>query len=221
MTVLFVIATIIIFLTIDWFLHRRGDQKPEQVPQVRKHESFTVRLPEGIFFAPSHTWLNLFPSGKLSLGVDDFIARLLNNPKIILLKNSGDQITKGEPLILLKEGEHRLTVRSPIDGRILRINSDLVKDPSLLKENLFSNGWGYLIQPNTLSELKGLLLGAESRTWIRQEFQRLKDILAGVGRNGSPQPAFLQDGGQPIAGALDTMDDSIWQQLDNEFLQVR
>ena len=221
MTVLFVIATIIIFLSIDWFIHRRSEKSPAKALSARQPESFSVRLPEGIFFTRSHTWLNLFPSGKLSLGVDDFISRLLNNPTIILLKHSGDSISKGEALMLLKEGEHQLTVRSPIDGKILEVNNDLAEHPSLLKDNLFGNGWGYLIKPNTLSEVKGMLLGSETRVWMRQEFQRLKDLLAGMGRNGSPQPAFLQDGGQPIAGALDTMDDATWQQLDNEFLRVQ
>ena len=34
-------------------------------------------------------------------------------------------------------------------------------------------------------------------------------------------PAFLQEGGPPVAGFLDTMDAEVWKSLDDEFLKVQ
>ena len=221
MTVLFVIATIVIFLTIDWFIQRTKQRRPLAISQQKPAFDFAIRLPDGIFFAPSHTWLSLFPTGKVHLGVDDFISRLLDNPEISFLKTTGEQISKGDPLILLKTDGHKLSIRSPIDGEVLAINERLPENPKLLQEALFSDGWAYLIKPKHHSDLKNLLLGTETRTWIRHEFQRLKDLLAGLVRNGSVQPAFLQEGGPPIPGALKMMDDIVWQHIDNEFLKVQ
>jgi glycine cleavage system H lipoate-binding protein len=221
MTVLFVIATIVIFLTIDWFVQRSRQSTVQPIAQKKTSvEPFTVRLPEGIFFAPSHTWLNLFPSGKVRLGVDDFISGLLKKPVITLLKHSGEEVHKGDPLILLEEANHHLTVRSPLEGRIFATNDDLPKNPQLLKDKLFSDGWAYMMKPYKLNEVTRMLIGDETRTWIRHEFRRLKDLFAGLRRDGSPQPAFLQEGGPPISGALSSMDDTVWQQIDQEFLRV-
>ncbi|MBI4547570.1 MAG: hypothetical protein HY707_06310 [Ignavibacteriae bacterium] len=222
MTVLFVIATIIIFLTIDWIIQRRKQPVPQTAVATRKPaETFAVRLPEGIFFAPSHTWLNLFPSGKIRIGVDDFISGLLAHPEITLLKQPGEEVRRGDPIILLKEKDHLLTIRSPIEGHILTANDELPKNPKLLKEQLFSDGWAYMIKPLKLKEVKHMLIGDETRTWIQHEFHRLRDLLAGLGRNGSLQPAYLQEGGPPIAGVLNVMDDVVWQQIDQEFLRVQ
>lgn len=226
MTVLFVIATIFLFLTVDWFLERRRSRlgaveaAAAAIPQPAM-DPYPVRVPDGIFFAPSHTWLNLYPSGKLRLGIDDFIARLVTRPEVILLKNAGEKVAKGEPIILLKENDHLLTVRSPLAGEILEANEELSRNPAYLRERLFGDGWGYTIKPETVSELKQMMIGGESRTWIRDEFRRLRNFFATQSTNGTLQPAFLQDGGTPAAGVLDTMDERVWHGFEEEFLKVQ
>jgi glycine cleavage system H protein len=222
MTVLFVIATIVAFLGIDWLVQRRKERLAGKTALAADQaRTNPVRLPAGIFFAPSHTWLNLFPSGKIRLGIDDFISRLLTRPEIVMLKRANDKVKKGEPLILLKEGQHRLTIRSPLEGDILAVNDELPKHPDLLRDRLFSDGWGYIMKPHRAADVKKLLLGNESRAWIQEEFQRLRDLFAGLGRDGALEPVLLQDGGPPIAGALGAMDDVVWEQLDREFLHVQ
>jgi glycine cleavage system H protein len=217
MTVLFVVATIVIFLTIDWFVRSR---KP-QAASRHVEDQYPLRIPDGIFFAPSHTWLNLFPSGKIRLGVDDFIARLVKEPEIVLLKQSGETVSKGEPLMQLKKGDSVLTVRSPLSGEILEANTELTTNPSLLRDKLFGEGWSYGIQPSAISELKQMLIGSESRVWIRNEFQRLRNFFASLNTNGSAAPAFMHDGGLPVSGILGTMDGDTWQKLEHEFLEVQ
>jgi glycine cleavage system H protein len=223
MTVLFVIATIIIFLTADWLVRRSREQRSavKKIAVLSAPTTPPVRMPEGIFFSPSHTWLNLFPSGRIRLGVDDFIARLVEAPEIVLLRQPGEKIQKGDALMLLKEGEHSLTVRSPLTGEILDVNRELAHNPAWLKERLFSDGWGYTIKPQELSEVKHMLIGNETIQWMRNEFQRLRDLLAGLSTNGSLKPALLQDGGPPVGGVLRTMDDAVWQRLDSEFLEIQ
>jgi glycine cleavage system H protein len=220
MTVLFVIATIIFFLTLDWVSRRVKEKKGAAVPQRQPIPIYPIRVPEGIFFTKSHTWLNLFPSGKVRLGIDDFVGRMVENPQIILLKKNGETILRGEPLLTMKEEEHLLTVRSPIDGEIESINDELPRHPELLKDLLFSDGWAYTIKPRKFSELKGLLLGTETREWMREEFGRLRDFFAGIGQSSEIAPALLQDGGPPMAGIMKTMDDSVWQNFEHQFLTI-
>jgi len=218
MTVLFVIATILLFLFIDWASRRVRERKNAPAVQTAAIRPYPIRVPEGIFFSKSHTWLNLFPSGKLRLGVDDFVGRMVENPEIILLKKTGEHVRRGEPLLTLKEDEHLLTLRSPIDGEIDSINGELPHHPELLRDQLFSDGWAYTIVPQRLSELKSMLLGTETREWMRVEFGRLRDLFAGTSSDGNVAPAYLQDGGPPMAGVMRSMDDSVWQEFETRFL---
>jgi glycine cleavage system H lipoate-binding protein len=224
MTVLFVVVTIIVFLTLEALVRharaRRGVQAAVTMhaPPV---QTYPVRIPEGIFFARSHTWLSLFPSGKVRLGVDDFVGRLLEDPEVVLLKSAGAEVRKGDPILMLKEGDRSLTIRAPMDGEILDVNDSIRTRPELLKERLFTDGWAYMVRPRRPSELRQMLLGEETSKWIGGEFRRLRDVFAGIGDRSSLVPALLQDGGPPIAGAMQQMNEEVWERFENEFLQVR
>ena len=224
MTVLFVITTIILFLAADFTVKRLREKKglrASSLAQFAPQHTSPVRIPEGIFFSRSHTWLNLFPSGKVYLGIDDFVTRLLENPEIVLLRKEGDNVTKGEPILLIKEDGRELKVRAPMDGEILSVNEEVSEKPELIKNLLFTEGWTYMLKPNRLSELKGMLFGEETTTWIAEEFRRLRDVFAGVKQNNELVPALLQDGGPPVAGAMKRLPVSVWNRFEQEFLADR
>jgi len=219
MTVLLFLITIIIFLGIDFAIQ----QKKKNAPAVHQAEQMPVplRIPPGIFFAPSHTWLNLFPSGNVRIGADDFVLRMMKNPNMVFLKAPGMLVKKGEPLFELKEGSKKLTVHSPIDGEIITLNEELEKHPRMLKEELFSNGWTYTMKPHRESELTQLMLGERSRAWIQQELGRLRDFIAGSTQTGIPVPVLLQDGGIPVEGLLQDLSAGQCESFEKQFLLVQ
>lgn len=222
MTALFFVATIVFFLGIDWVVQRlKKDTAVEAglAPQTSA-QTGQLRVPEGIFFAKSHTWVNLFPSGKVRLGVDDFVGNLMENPRIAFALKPGDRVEKGDPLLVVEDGDRRVTIRSPLAGEVLAVNADLEKSPQLMRESLFSEGWAYSIRPRRIEELRSMLIGEETRSWMSGELGRLRDLLAGV---ASLQPAavMLQDGGAPAAGLLKRLDPSKVVEFEERFLQVR
>lgn len=223
MTVILVALSILFFLALDWLVLGRKEREGVMAYAKAQQpgEAVRVRLPGGIFFAPSHTWLNLFPSGRVVLGVDDFVSRLLEKPRVALLKSTGEHVTKGEPILRLQTDSHSLTIRSPIDGRIVTPNAHLVRSPNLMREALFSDGWAYVMKPDNSRDLKSFMLGEESRGWIQNEFGRLRDLFAGVGNAAQLSPALLQDGGPPVMGIMESMDDPTWQRFEETFLEVR
>jgi len=218
MTVIFVALTILLFLGVDWILQRRKEAR-SVVPAMVGAQEARVRLPSGVFFAPSHTWLNLFPSGRAWLGIDDFVVRLLERPRVRFLKESGSQVSRGDALLVIEDGERQLTVQSPLDARVIALNSKLLKSPGALRHAPFCEGWACELRPDRQADLKSLMLGDESAGWMQGEFGRLRDVLAGAGPALSP--AMLQDGGPPIAGAMKHVSQEVWTRFEREFLAVR
>lgn len=214
MTVLFVILTIVAFLAVDWLVRRGKARVPAPVV-----ETPPVRLPQGVFFAKSHTWLNLFPSGRAWLGIDDFVARVLDDPRVTFLAEPGSRVKRGDPILRLEENGHSFTVRSPLAGDVLAVNERLAEEPGLLRRVPFVDGWAIEMAPERAADLKGLLLGDETRRWMGDEFARLRDLFAGAG--GVLQPAMLQDGGPPVAGAMKLVGPEVWERFEKEFLEVR
>lgn len=218
MTVLLFIAMIVIFLGIDYVMQRKN--KPAPAAYQTQHTNDPLRLPSGIFFAPSHTWLTLFPSGNVRIGIDDFVLRMMKNPELVLLKRAGTKVRKGEPLLQLKEGMHTITARSPIDADVVELNDMVLTHPEALRESLFSDGWAYTIRPNRTSDLTGMFLGEQSRAWIQREFGRLRDFIAGSPQDGLLAPALMQDGGVAVEGALTTFSDEECKRFEQHFLLV-
>ncbi|MCX6137282.1 MAG: hypothetical protein NTV54_07295 [Ignavibacteriales bacterium] len=216
MTVLLVIAVIVLFLSIDWFAQPKK-LRLKFAPKIVGTIAPSVRTPAGLFFSKSHTWMNVFPSGKLRMGIDDFIGNLMKQPEVAFLKSAGDDVKKGEPIMTLTEGNRSLTVRSPLDATILSVNQSLTQRPELMRDSLFSEGWAMTVQPKRFAEVKRFMLGEEAQAWIPGEFQRLRDVLAGV---GSPALATMQDGGMPISGVLAELSEEACKQIDQEFMQV-
>lgn len=220
MTVILVVMTIIVLLILDVVVRRARAERAEAATRVQTAPpTYPVRLPDGIFFARSHTWMNLLPSGKARLGIDDFVGRLLDMPSVSYLKQPRERVRKGEPILVLTEGGCSLTIRAPMEGEILERNDQLVNEPGLLKEMLFSDGWAYTFMPDRPSDLKQLLLGEETRGWIAEEFRRLRDLFTREGSDNKIVPALLQDGGPPVGGALRCVDRDIWEQFDCMFLR--
>ncbi len=215
MTVLLFISTIIIFLSIDYFIRRSKKTAIAVQPELQK--AIPMRTPAGIFFSKSHTWLSLFPSGKVQLGIDDFLARMFTRPKITMLKRDSEQVTKGEPIVLIAEGKNEVVVRSPIEGVIENVNSVLSANPSLLAEALFSEGWAYTIKPTRTDDLRSFYLGEDTRVWLKHEMTKLRDFFAHL---AAPSPAFMQDGGLPAAGLMDNLNPDQCRKFENEFLRV-
>jgi len=220
MTALFVVATILAFLGIDWIVQRsRAKETVLAAARLPQAQPYPLRVPEGIFFARSHTWLSLFPSGKVRMGIDDFIANLLDRAEITLIKNPGDQVAKGEPILVLSENGQALTVRSPISGVIVSTNARLEEIHDLKHADLFSDGWAYTFRPTRPAELRGLLIGNETRSWMAEELGRLRDFFAGAIANGVLAPSALQDGGAPAPGALLHLGPEVWKRFEQQFLQ--
>lgn len=215
MTVLLFISTILAFLAVDYFVRRSKSVAAIPQPVVRK--AIPMRIPAGIFFTPSHTWLSLFPSGKVQLGIDDFLASMFSKPSIIMFKNARDHVSKGEPILRVSEGEKNVIVRSPIDGVIDNTNTALVQQPSLMSEALFSEGWAYTITPKSTNDLLSFYLGADTRNWLKDELGRLRDFFAHL---ATPSPAFMQDGGLPVAGLMDNLNPDQCKEFENEFLRI-
>jgi glycine cleavage system H protein len=222
MTVIFILGTIIFFLGLDW-AHRRLSHRTavQAIPVSAGPLAFRQpRVPEGIFFTQTHTWLNLFPSGKVRCGIDDFVSGLVGTPAVTLLRAEGTSVRKGDAIARLQNGARSLTVFAPIDGDIVDVNGSIVENPGLLREKTFSDGWLYAIAPRRSSDLKTFLLGTETRSWMQNEMRRLRDFFAAsVSSNGLA--VALQDGGMPVSGALGEMDANAWNEFQQQFLQPR
>jgi glycine cleavage system H protein len=218
MTVLLLAVTVAIFLGIDYLVQRSKAKAPAAA--VRQSPVTALRYPEGIYFSKTHTWMNLFPSGTIQMGIDDFVNRMFVHPVLTLLKKEGDEVRKGEAIIRLQEGGNTLCVHSPIDGRITQRNTRLGDAAGATPNDSFVHGWAYQVVPSGgATELRNFFLGAETHAWMKTEFAKLRDFMATAAASQEAYGAVsLQDGGEPMPGMLSRVSPELCTRFEAQFL---
>lgn len=223
MVALMVVATFVVALVIDAVVRRVRKGKAEYAkvyaPVVAKR---APGFPLGYFFSPGHLWVNLRPSGRIQLGIDELIGRLIGKANVIQLRKPGEKVRKGDLLASLIQGDKTIHIPSPIEGTIERSNFELEDNPDEFAEEPYTKGWFYLINPTNLAaDLKNFAVADQTKTWWSKELNRLREFV----QNHLPQPALagltLQDGGLPLDGLVAHFDHKAVEELEANFLNYR
>ncbi len=181
----------------------------------------SLRIPQGLFFSKLHAWTHLEKSGLAKVGPDDFLMKVTGEVKVLNLRKQGEHVSKGELMATISQNDKMLHLYSPISGRIMESNDNLIKDPAMLNEDPYMKGWLYKIKPeNWVQETQTYYLAEGASHWAEQELVRLKDFLAAAG-NGSTclSTVVLQDGGELCAEPLAGLPGEIWQAFQEDFLE--
>jgi glycine cleavage system H lipoate-binding protein len=224
MVALLVVMTFIVALVIDALVRRarKGRLEPVKVYAPAMKRSMPG-FPPGYFFTPGHVWMNLRPSGKVQVGVDELIGRLIGKVDKVALKRAGEKVRKGDLLASVTQGDKTIRILSPIEGTIEQYNFELEDNPDEFAENPYTKGWFYLIHPSNLAaDLKNFAVADQTRNWWSKELNRLREFV----QSHLPQPALaglatLPDGGLPLDGLVAHFDKKTVEELESQFLGYR
>jgi len=221
MVALLVVLTILVFLTLDYFVQRAGLPKTLPVAAGLRTAAngprlFPDPLPEGTRLDPSHTWARLGVDGSLLIGTDLLPTLLLGTVGEVELAAAGAQVQRGDPIAVLGGGERTLTLRSPVDGKVEALNLALAADPSRLSSEPLEGGWLLRMRPADPAGWSQLLRGEVAALWARREIARLRDLLQPA-MTPATVGATLPDGGEPLVGIARRLDAAAWDGVEKAF----
>ena len=181
----------------------------------------SVIIPKGIYFDKTHTWAFMKKDGTVKIGIDDFLLHITGPVTRVEMRNAGDKIKKGDQLFSIIQKGKQLNIYAPISGTIQTHNESLTTNSSLLNSAPYEEGWVYTIEPtNWLLEIQFLTMAENYKTWLKDEFSRLKDFFATVVKTDSPEYALivLQDGGALKDNVLADFGPEIWEDFQIKFI---
>ncbi len=232
MTALLVLLTIGIFILIDYLVYRKkgtailqgAHAKEESIPiapkKLKQINENDIALPSGVFFHPKHTWAHIMQSGRVKVGVDDFISKIVGSIDNVILPEVGANVKQGQPVFTLTSGDKKLDFVSPIEGKIAAVNSDVIENPSLTK-NPYKNGWYAIIEPSNISrDIPALKIASDGVDWLKGEIRRFKEFLFESVNGNKLSLQTLPDGGLPTADILSQLDEENWKKFQTEFLNA-
>jgi CheY-like chemotaxis protein len=105
------------------------------------------------------SWASEESTGSILIGATDLFIKTIENFSSIDLLTIDEELIQGNSCAFFKDQSERIyPLLSPITGRILEINSKIVKDKTLLEKDPYFEGWLYrLIPSDSEYELKKLI----------------------------------------------------------------
>ena len=166
MTVLLVLFTLILFLVIDHFVQKRRTQPALAQRQVRTHLplpiQFPIHVPEGISLATNHTWLRTNQDGTVTIGLDEFLSRLVGALEKVSIPREGEMIAPAIADIALGVHGRSLRLAPPMNGDVVESNPEVLRNASLILSDPYGRGWLLRVKSNALRTNFLLMVGSST-----------------------------------------------------------
>ena len=211
MVVLFFIAMISVCLIVDFFIqHRKAKLLPAENQMVREQFNPLLNIKNGLFYGKGHLWNRLTTDGYLYMGIDPFLVNAFGDIKKVSTPTAGEYVQEGKSLLTLENGDKKLQINAPFDAT--------VEETCTRDGNVGFDQWVIKVKPTDISSsLTQFKIGENALKWMKSEIDRFKEFL---NIQFQTTPALvLQDGGTPVKGVLQQMDNNILNEFENEFLR--
>jgi glycine cleavage system H lipoate-binding protein len=219
MTLILVLLLFGTFILIDYVRTRHAvpamvaDAAPALAriaPSGEFVEGFHV--PATVRYHAGHGWAQRERARLMRVGVDEFGAALLGNVEHVELPKPGRWVRQGQTVWGFARNGEKTEMVSPVEGEVVEVNPEILKDPGLLRKDPYGQGWLMTVHvPDEGNVQRNFLPVQMVKGWIRDCAERLfakQPQLAGP---------VMADGGRPIADFATGLPGTNWRELTQEF----
>ncbi len=220
MSILFVLLTFLLILTVMYFRRPEEAVNTLQVAPVKKINApapFMLKqggfeIPQGFCFHPGHTWVVDEGRQNARVGIDAFAGNLFGKIDSIEVADLNRWVRQGQPLCTITREGRTIQMLSPVEGVLVSVNHEVLKNPNLIIDDPYKNGWVCVVKaPEMATNVKNLLQGTVILPWLQNSLTRIGAMVQQL------TPALAQDGGLPVKGLLFLVDNSTQHELVHEF----
>jgi glycine cleavage system H lipoate-binding protein len=146
------------------------------------------------------------------VGADEFATALLGKLEKIELPKPGTWVRQGQKVLSFYRDGVKTEMVSPTEGEVLEVNSELLQDPAMLRQDPYGKGWLLSVHvPDEENTGRNLVPRRLIGQWMRDAVERLyatQPALAG---------AVAADGGRPADDVFAALPEANWKEITGEF----
>jgi len=127
-----------------------------------QHGKFIFRVPKNpeIYFNENDCWACVI-GNRARIGVTDFVQQNLSDILYFTPPEIGDEIDQFGEAGDIESSKSVFELISPVSGKVVTINEELVQKPEMINENPYEKGWMAEIELTDFDSDKELLIGFE------------------------------------------------------------
>jgi glycine cleavage system H protein len=121
---------------------------------------------EKMRFTKTHEWFRV--EGNIGyVGITDHAQKEITDVVFVELPNLGMEFSKGAEAAVVESVKAAFSIYAPVSGKIVKANSDVTKDPSLVNKSPYEEGWFYALEIKDKSEVDSLMTYKDYEEFIK------------------------------------------------------
>ncbi len=218
MSILFVLLTFLLIMSITYFLRREQPAATVQprvfpqpaAPNMVRESGFDV--PKGYCFHPGHMWVLDEGRQNARVGLDGFGSHLLGKIDRVEVIGLNRWVRQGQKICSVTRDGLSVDLLSPVEGVVVSVNQDVLKDPNLPLNDPYKAGWICVVKsPEIATNINNLLQDTLVGPWMQNSVRRLSTMTSKLG------VAAAADGGLPVSGLLAQLEPGAQRAMIREF----
>ena len=124
--------------------------------------------PKNLKYSQTHEWVKI-DRDIVTIGITDFAAKRLTDLAYLELPSIGEKVAKDSSFGVVETVKAVSDLYSPISGKIIKVNENLSKEPDIVTEDPYGEGWMIMVEIEGLSELDALMDSEEYEQLVKKE----------------------------------------------------
>jgi len=125
-----------------------------------------VDIPEDLSYTRKHLWVKI-RDGLCTLGWTDYIQKSAGDVNYVELPPKGAAMELDQDFGTIETSKWVDRLYSPVDGQVMAVNNEVIKNPELVNKAPFTQGWFVRVEIQSGTETHGLMSPVEYLDYIK------------------------------------------------------
>lgn len=125
-----------------------------------------MKFPEELKYSKDHEWVKTSSGSSKFIGITDFAQDQLGGIVFVNLPEVGDEVVVGQPFCDVESVKAVSDVYSPVTGKVVAINEELLDQPELINEQPYD---AWFVEVDEITDTEELLDATSYQAFCEQE----------------------------------------------------
>ncbi len=127
----------------------------------------SYKVIDGLYYAKTDEWVKV-EGNTATVGITDYAQDKLGDIVYIEEVKEGKEVKQKDVLTTIESVKAASDIYAPVSGKVLKVNSEVIKDPSLVNKDPYGKGWLVQLELVDANEVKNLMSAKEYEEYRKE-----------------------------------------------------
>ena len=127
-----------------------------------------MEFPESLLYTKEHEWVKV-EANEARVGITDYAQKELGDIVFAELPAINEELEQSKRFGVVESVKTVSDLFSPLNGKVIEVNTSLEAEPELVNASPFENGWMLKLEIKNKEEIKTLLSAADYKKFVEEE----------------------------------------------------